>query len=92
MKEQSLGIIIQLGTLLGMLFIVFKNLRSPIEKMATFKAVCAERHKNLDETCVEIKKSLDKIQNNELVHLKNSVNKLENSLTRCETILSDKLK
>ncbi|KKP97236.1 MAG: hypothetical protein UR99_C0017G0019 [Candidatus Moranbacteria bacterium GW2011_GWD2_36_12] len=85
---QYLDIILQVTTLGGVAFAVYKTFRDPdidaTKEIAILKATCFLKHQNIDENIVLIK-------NNHLRHIEEDIAFLKNEQTKIITILEERL-
>ena len=85
----NLSTILQILTLLGIIFAVYKTFRDPdvdAEKtIAVMKAQCELKHQNIDENILAIKE-------NHLRHLESDMAQLKLDVTKILTILQEREK
>ena len=104
--QEWLQLLVSVGTLFGMIFIIYKSLSDPDIKAANridlLTQGCDLRHKSLEELWGEkfsnmeqnissINKTFILLQENDLKHIENSVSLLETGQTKIFTILDERL-
>jgi hypothetical protein len=84
---ESLQLIISLGTIIGMMFLVYNNLRSPGEnsgqRLDKLETACVLKHRMIDESLVLIKEK-------DLQPMKNDLMEIKHSIIRINTILEER--
>lgn len=77
-----------IATLIGIIFVVYKQFTGPdikaAEEIAVMKATCQLKHQNLDENIIMIKE-------NHLKHIEEDITFLKGKIMRIETILDERL-
>jgi uncharacterized circularly permuted ATP-grasp superfamily protein len=81
---ENISIVLQLATVIGVIFAVYLYFRTPQEKDEVFKAVLDEKFKNLSE-------KLDLLKNNDLHELKGLMDRHIMNQGISEREVSDKL-
>ena len=86
--EQNLGVIIQIITLMGVVFAIYKGFKNPQvsdeKDIALLKQACKLRHIALDE-------NISSIRTNHLAHIESDIRELRNGQIRIVTILDERL-
>lgn len=94
--QNTLSIITQIVTLLGILFAVYLFFRKPTEKaenkIELIAQGCDLRHKGIDKDIYEIKEAVRLIKENHLYHIEESLKSLSENQAKIFTILDERLK
>jgi hypothetical protein len=85
--REEIAIVLQLLTLLGMIFAVYKYFRTPSdiakEEIALIKQACVMRHRDIDENIVMIKE-------NHLRHIEADIVEIKITLAGISAVLSER--
>jgi hypothetical protein len=94
--SENLGVIMQILTLGGIIFAIYKSYSNPQVKLdkdyATMEIECKYKHHALDENIHSINRTLTLIQENHLSHIENEIKRLGEGQIRLETIINERLK
>lgn len=84
---EHIGTITGIATLIGMVFVVYKNLRTPGEesgqRLDKLEVSCALKHRIIDENLLLIKE-------NHLRHIESDISEIKQALARINTILEER--
>jgi CRISPR/Cas system-associated endonuclease/helicase Cas3 len=97
MEKANLLLTIILGalTLGGVIFAIYRTFDDPNRRqdkeIAVDKAVCAEKHRGLDDRLERIDNTLLLIKDNDLKHIEQRMNELSENQIKIFTILEERL-
>lgn len=92
-EQVQLGV--QITTLVGVLFAVYRFFRKPDEdaekNIAVLTEGCNLKHKGIDQDITAIKRSIMLIQENDLKHIESEIRSIREENVKIITILNERL-